>query len=126
MLASTLHNWNALDRETVRTGVERVGFRGEDVICVLNWLHPGMEVRPHDHPFEQLIMILQGKVRFHVGDEVIEAGPGSMMRIPPNVCHYAEPVGDEVALNLDIFAPIRDDYRHLIEYQRGEFDRAPV
>ncbi|MDX3899324.1 MAG: cupin domain-containing protein [Sphingobium sp.] len=96
------------------------------MICVLNWLHPGMEVRPHDHPFEQLIMILQGKVRFHVGDEVIEAGPGSMMRIPPNVCHYAEPVGDEVALNLDIFAPIRDDYRHLIEYQRGEFDRAPV
>ncbi len=122
MLASTLHNWNTLDREKVRAGVERVGFRGEDVICVLNWLQPGMEVRPHSHPFEQLVIILQGKVRFHVGDEVVEAEPGSMMRIPPDILHYAEPIGDEVALNLDVFSPIREDYRHLVEYQSSEFE----
>ena len=121
MLAEYLHNWNSLDREHVRAGVERVGFRGEDVICVLNWLTPGMEVRPHSHPFEQLVLILEGHVKFHVGDEVVESGPGSMMRIPPNVVHYAEPMGDQIALNLDVFSPIRDDYRHLIEYQESEF-----
>jgi hypothetical protein len=37
------------------------------------------------------------------------------------VVHYAEPIGDDVVMNLDVFSPIRDDYRHLIEYQAGEF-----
>ena len=126
MLLGKLHNWNALSRELVRPGVARVGFRGDDVICVMNWLEPGMQVRPHSHPFEQLVLIIQGRVRFHLGDESVEAGPGSMMRIPPNVIHYAEPLGDEVALNLDVFAPIRDDYRHLVEYQDGEFLTEPA
>ena len=121
MISSILHNWNDLQKEVVREGVERVGFRGEDVICVMNWLHPGMEVRPHSHPFEQLVMILQGRVRFHVGDESVEAGPGAMMRIPPDVVHYAEPIGDQVALNLDVFSPLRSDYRHLAAYQGDEF-----
>jgi len=38
------------------------------------------------------------------------------------VVHYAEPIGDEPALNLDVFAPIRDDYLHLVEYQESDFD----
>ena len=36
--------------------------------------------------------------------------------------HYGEPIGDEPALNLDIFSPIREDYRHLVEYQETDFD----
>ena len=121
MVTGPLYDWNALEREHVRAGVERVGFRGDDVICVFNWLQPGMQVRPHNHPFEQLVFILQGRVRFHIGDDVFEAGPGSMMRIPPDVLHYAEPIGHETALNLDVFAPIRDEYRHLVAYQSDEF-----
>ena len=117
-----LYNWNDLPRETVRPGVERAGFRGEDVLLVMNWLDPGMDVNPHSHPFEQIVHILQGRVRFHLGDETFEAGPGSLIRIPPDVVHYAEPIGDEPALNLDVFSPIRDDYRHLVEYQQPDFD----
>lgn len=116
-----LHNWNDLPREVVRKGVERVGFRGDDVMCVMNWLTPGMQVFAHSHTFEQLVLIVQGRVRFHLGDDVIEGGPGTMIRIPPHVVHYAEPVGDEVVLNLDVFAPLREDYRHLVDYQAGEF-----
>ena len=119
-----LHNWNDLERETVRRGVERVGFRGEDVICVLNWLTPGMQVHPHCHPFEQLVIILEGQVCFHIGDETVEAGRGAMIRIPPGVMHYAEPTGDEIALNLDVFAPMRGDYAHLVDYQADEFAKA--
>lgn len=113
-------NLYEIPRETVRRGVERAGFRGSDFITVMNWLTPGMEVKPHKHPFEQVAIIVQGRVRFHVGDEVYEAGPGSAIRIPGDVMHYAEPLGDEVALNLDIFSPIREDYRHLVAYQDEE------
>lgn len=118
---ANLYNWNDLPRETVRKGVERVGFRGDNALCVMNWLSPGMDTNPHVHDFEQMVIIVQGRVRFHIGDEVVEGGPGSMIRIPPHVVHYAEPVGDEVVLNLDVFAPIRPDYLHLVEHQAHEF-----
>ena len=120
---TSVANWNALDRETVRKGVERVGFRGEDVLLVMNWLQHEMEAKPHSHPFEQVTVIVSGRVRFHVGDEVFEAEPGTFIRIPPDVKHYAEPLGDEPALNLDVFAPIRDDYRHLADHQNDHFDK---
>ncbi|MBT2305110.1 CoA transferase [Variovorax paradoxus] len=103
-----------MPRGTVRRVVaDRVGFRGEYFTSVMNWLTPGMgpgTVQPRlraggNHP--------AGGVRFHVGDKVCDAGPGAAIRIPAGVLHYAELMGDEVALNLDIFAPPRGDYAHL-------------
>ena len=89
-----LYNWDTIEGEEVRPGVSRKGFRGDQFMMVMNTLEPGMEVNPHSHPFEQAVYIVQGKVRFHVGDEPV--------------------------LNLDIFAPLRDDYMHLVEYQKFE------
>ena len=43
----------------------------------MNWLEPGMDLNPHSHPFEQVVYIVQGKVRFHIGDETFDAGPGN-------------------------------------------------
>lgn len=117
-----LYNWDTLPKEKVRKGVERSGFRGEEVLLVMNWLDPGMKTNPHSHPFEQVVYIVQGQMRFYIGDEIVEGGPGSLIRIPPDVEHYGEPCGDERVLNLDVFNPIRDDYRHLVDYQSEEFD----
>ncbi|MDB2544383.1 cupin domain-containing protein [Woeseiaceae bacterium] len=119
-----LYNWDTIEGEEVRPGVSRKGFRGDQFMMVMNTLEPGMEINPHSHPFEQAVYIVQGKVRFHVGDEVFEGGPGSVIRIPPNIEHYAEPYGDEPVLNLDIFAPLREDYMHLVDYQN--FDESEV
>lgn len=116
-----MYNWNDLPREFVRKGVERVGFRGENCIMVMNWATPGMTLRPHSHEFEQIAICVQGRMNYHVGDQVFEMGPGSMLRVPAHTLHYAEPVGDEVVLNLDVFSPLRADYAHLVEYQKDEF-----
>ncbi len=116
-----LYKWDQLPKEVVRAGVERAGFRGDDVLMVMNWLTPGMETNPHSHPFEQLAYIVSGRMKFVIGEDTFEAGPGSVIRIPPDVEHYGEPIGDEPVLNLDVFSPIRDDYRHLVEYQQPEF-----
>jgi len=113
------YNWNELPKDSPRPGIERVGFRGDNALVVMNWLSPGLIPRPHSHPFEQLVLILQGCVRFHIGDDVVDCGPGSMVRVPPDVMHWAEPVGDEVCLNLDVFSPVRDDYMHLVAYQES-------
>lgn len=116
-----VYSWDTLPKESVRAGVERAGFRGDDVLMVMNWLEPGMEVNPHSHPFEQLVYIVQGRMRFVVDGEEMEVAAGSVVRIPPDVEHFGEPIGDEPVMNLDIFAPIRDDYRHLVDYQETDF-----
>src|SRR5262245_24160662 len=81
-----LYNWNDLPRESPRRGIERVAFRGDNAMAVLNWIKPDMEPGPHSHPFEQLVFMLQGQTRLHVGDQVFECGPGSMVRVRRTSC----------------------------------------
>jgi quercetin dioxygenase-like cupin family protein len=117
------YRWEELPKEAVRPGVVRAGFRGDDVLLVMNWLQPGMQTNPHRHPFEQIVYIVSGRMRFVIGGEAIEVAAGSVVRVPPNVEHYGEPIGDEPVLNLDVFAPFREDYRHLVEYQQFQGER---
>jgi quercetin dioxygenase-like cupin family protein len=115
-------NWDMMEREHVRPGVSRAGFRGQDVMLVMNWLEPGMEARPHSHPCEQVVYVVKGRMRFTIDGKTTEIGSGGVIRIPPDVVHFGEVVGDEEVLNLDVFSPLRDDYRHLVTHQADEFD----
>jgi quercetin dioxygenase-like cupin family protein len=112
-------NWEEIPDEEVRPGVRRRGFGTEDVILVLNECEPGMELRPHRHDFAQIAMITKGRALYHVGDVANDVGPGSIMLIPAHVEHYIEPVGEETVHNIDVFAPARADYRHLLEWMRS-------
>lgn len=116
-----MYNWNDLPKEVVRKGIERCGFRGNDVVVVMNWVEPDIQVNPHQHTFEQLVLCIHGRFNYHVEDQVYLMTPGSMLRVPPGTLHYVEPVGPDTALNLDIFAPVRKDYLHLVEYQSEDF-----
>ena len=68
----SLYNWDSRPREKVRKGFEKCGFREEDVLLVMNWLEPGMQTNPHNHPFEQVVYIVKGTMRFYIGDDVVE------------------------------------------------------
>jgi quercetin dioxygenase-like cupin family protein len=106
------HNidWSKIEWQTVRRGIERKAFTGDGATVALHRLWPGHEPRPHAHPNEQIVYIMDGTVDFHVGDDVIRLGAGGLCVVPPNVQHYAEVVGDKPVLNLDIFTPARPDY----------------
>ena len=112
-------SWDAIPGETVRPGVSRKGFASDKVMLVMNECQPGMALNPHSHTFEQVVYIVKGKCRYHVGDIAYEMEPGSVLVVPTGVIHYIEPVGDEAVLNLDVFAPPRADYRHLTEWQNA-------
>jgi quercetin dioxygenase-like cupin family protein len=103
-------DWSKIPWQKVREGVDRKAFSGANATLALHRLQPGHEPRPHQHPFEQIVYILQGQVDFHVGDEVIRLGPGGLLTVPPDVMHHAEVVGNEAVLNLDVFTPRRPDY----------------
>jgi len=112
-------NWNDIPDEPVRPGIRRRGFGTKDVILVRNDCQPGMEKRPHSHEFDQIAMISKGRAIYHIGEESNEVGPGSIMLIPAGVEHYIEPLGEETVENIDVFAPARDDYLHLLEWMRS-------
>jgi quercetin dioxygenase-like cupin family protein len=64
----------------------------------------------HEHPNEQMGMMVSGRALFHIGDEVKELGPGDMYCIPGHTRHKVVPVGG-AGQALDVFYPIRDGYR---------------
>lgn len=118
------YNWQDIPKRLARQGVVQRGFRGNRVMISYAELHPDMEPKPHSHEVEQIFMILKGRVKLHVGDDVFDMTEGSIVRIPPNVVHYSEPPRPEdgVAINMDIFSAIREDHHELIEYQTDQFD----
>jgi quercetin dioxygenase-like cupin family protein len=56
------------------------------------------------HDASESFFLLEGTCRFHVGDEVIVAGPGSFLSVPRGATHGLVPVGGP-ARALVMFAP---------------------
>jgi quercetin dioxygenase-like cupin family protein len=94
----------------VRDGVSRQVFTGDGATLALTTLQPGHEPRPHSHEHEQIVYIVSGRVRFTVGDDVAELGPGDVVLVPPNIEHFAETLGSEPCVDLSVFTPRRDEY----------------
>jgi len=119
-----LYRFDQMPRETVGDGrLERTAIRGDNSIVTLNWVNPGQPTpKPHNHPFDQLSFVFEGTMVFEIDGEEIEAGPGTVLRIPPDAMHTAWVKGTEVVLNVDVFAPPRADYVYLTRYQDGDFD----
>jgi quercetin dioxygenase-like cupin family protein len=111
-------NWNDIPDEEARPGVHRRGFGTDQCLLVYNECEPGMDLRPHSHDFDQIALITQGRAIFHVAGEDREVGPGSVMLIPAGAEHYIEPLGEETVHNIDVFVPLREDYRHLLSWMK--------
>lgn len=103
-------DWESIEWTVVRPGVFRKAFSGEGATLALHRLEPGHEPKPHNHPCEQIVYIIDGEMDFHVGAEVHRVRPGNVLVIPPNVVHHGVVVGDKAAINLDVFTPRRPEY----------------
>ncbi|MBM3983896.1 MAG: cupin domain-containing protein [Planctomycetes bacterium] len=64
----------------------------------------------HSHSNEQTGMMISGRATFYVGDEERTLGPGDFYFIPGGVRHRVVAL-DGPAQALDVFYPIRDEYR---------------
>jgi mannose-6-phosphate isomerase-like protein (cupin superfamily) len=79
-----------------------------DRYCVSEWwLEAGEEgPGPHSHEAnEELFYVLEGTMTFLAGDDVVEAPPGTFLRIPAGVVHDFRNAGDERAGALNVFMP---------------------
>jgi quercetin dioxygenase-like cupin family protein len=81
-------------------------------------LGAGGYVPRHEHVHEQVANVLEGRLRFVVGDEEQEVGAGESVVIASGVPHEVEALTDAVVL--DVFSPVRDDWvRGEDAYLRG-------
>ena len=103
-------DWSGIPWKEIRKGVEQKAFSGSAATVALHRLMPGHEPRPHSHPHEQIVYILEGQIDFHIGEAVTRLGPGGLLVVPPGATHWGEVVGEETVLNLDVFTPKREEY----------------
>ncbi|NKB68630.1 MAG: cupin domain-containing protein [Candidatus Latescibacteria bacterium] len=82
---------------------------GENIMLSFLDMAEGSIVPEHSHPHEQAGLVLQGRLKFRLGDEERVTGPGEAFIVPPNVVHRVEVV-EGPAKVLDIFSPLREDY----------------
>jgi quercetin dioxygenase-like cupin family protein len=73
-------------------------------------IQPHSVVEEHSHPHEQVGMVLEGHALFCIGAEQKMLSKGDMYRIPGHVRHRVIAY-EEAVKALDIFHPIREDYR---------------
>ena len=73
----------------------------------LHWckFKPGSTYPLHSHPYEQTSVVIQGRMRLTVGDEVREVGPGDMWFAPSSVPHGGEILGDVAVIFIDVYSP---------------------
>jgi quercetin dioxygenase-like cupin family protein len=97
-------------RHTIFRGVHIQTYPLDKMMLSVVDLEPHSVVEDHSHPHEQVGYLLQGRMLFTIGDEKKEVKPGDMWRIPGGIRHRVE-VLDEPSKALDIFCPIREEYR---------------
>ena len=109
-----------LPREQVKPTLSRAAVRGDQSMVVANWIEPHPTLAaPHSHPFDQLALVVRGTMLFDVDGETFTLGAGDILVIPADAPHCARATGKDPALNLDVFAPPREDYLHLVEHQHA-------
>lgn len=63
------------------------------------FFNAGDGAEPHTHPQEQIVILLSGRARVHLGGEEREIGPGQGFHAPGGVAHNAIAIDDCVFLS---------------------------
>jgi len=111
MPSVTLHRWDSMPLEKVTDVIDRRLVIGARSMLAHVYLKKGSVVPRHSHDNEQFTYILEGALKFWIGEdqnEVVTVRAGEVLHIPSNVPHRAEALED--TLDLDVFTPIRQDW----------------
>jgi quercetin dioxygenase-like cupin family protein len=99
-----------LPKTEMLAGVDRRAVYLDNVMITFFDFEPDAIVPEHQHPHEQITLVLEGAMEFTLGDEtrVIQAGEG--VTIPPNIPHGAR-ILSQPTKAIDAWHPVREDYK---------------
>ena len=119
-LADTLRGL-ATDPATAADPIKRTFLcDGQDVSYNVNILEDGVDVIHIQPGHDELVLVLEGKCGFRVGDETRRVEVGDLMFIPRDTIHGPIIDSGRVAL-LSIFAPFFDRTKKNILWSRDAF-----
>jgi quercetin dioxygenase-like cupin family protein len=107
----TFYRWEDMPRERVTETLERCLITADRMMLAHVYLEKGCIVPKHSHENEQITYILDGALKFWIGDdesEEVVVRSGEVLVIPSHVLHKAEALED--TLDVDIFSPPREDW----------------
>ena len=107
--------WSAIAMEELAPRLSRKLVYNDHLMLAQVFLKKGFVVPAHEHVNEQGTYILEGCLRFWLGehadnpgDEFVDIHSGEVLMIPGGVRHRAEALED--TLDLDVFTPPRQDW----------------
>ena len=109
------------DMATVETFTGRPGFIGKFVhsegFTFARWeIKKGTELSFHSHPHEQLTLLLAGKLELGAGKEKVMLSPGQGIVFAGDEGHGG--FAHEDCLVIDVFCPVREDFKKLQQEQK--------
>jgi len=110
-LRATLYRWEDMPKEELKPDLHRRLVTAEQMMLAHVYLDKGCIVPQHVHENEQLTYILEGALRFWLGEdesEVVDVKAGEVLHLPSNLPHKAEAL--ENTLDVDVFCPPRQDW----------------
>ena len=110
-MTATRYRWEDMAKEQLKPDLHRRLISAERMMLAHVYMEKGCIVPKHTHENEQLTYILEGVLRFWLGDdesEIVDVAAGEVLHIPSNLPHKAEAL--ERTLDVDIFCPPRQDW----------------
>lgn len=107
----TFYRWEDMPKEKLNETLDRRLITGDRIMLAHVYLKKGSIVPRHSHENEQITYILEGGLRFWIGEDesqVIDVLAGDVLHIPSMVQHKAEALED--TLDVDVFSPPREDW----------------
>jgi quercetin dioxygenase-like cupin family protein len=105
------YRWKEMPKEVLSETLSRRLITGDRIMLAHVYLKKGSIVPRHSHENEQITYILEGGLRFWIGEDesqVIDVMAGEVLHIPSLVQHKAEALED--TLDVDTFSPPREDW----------------
>jgi quercetin dioxygenase-like cupin family protein len=85
----------------------------DQLMLVRHYFDEGWVGAKHSHPHHQLVYVISGSLRLDVAGKIFDAHTGDSFVVDGGVEHQASAL--ETSEVLDVFTPVREDYRDLLK-----------
>jgi quercetin dioxygenase-like cupin family protein len=99
---------------TPELGMRRqVLAHGDQLMLVRHYFEKGWVGARHSHPHHQLVYVVSGTIRVDVDGRTFDVHAGDSFVVDGGVEHQASALEESEVL--DVFTPVREDYRELVK-----------
>jgi quercetin dioxygenase-like cupin family protein len=105
-------DWNSVPGREVYPGDVIWDVTGASLQVIRARMSPGADFPIHEHPQEQIIVVLEGALEFTIDGETRIVRAGGVIHAAPNVPHGGRVHGPDEVVTIEAFHPVRNDFGH--------------